>query len=489
MIPVLTPEEMAGVDRSATEAVEVLVGRAGAAVARAATRLLRSSRGRVYGARVIVVSGPGNNGADGRDAARRLAARGAAVTVVDARSLVEGSLLGGPGESVELVIDAAFGTGLSRPYHPPAVGPAPVLAVDIPSGIGGLTGSVVGTSDDDGGAVHAAVTVTFAALKPGLLLGAGAAACGSVEVADIGLDAGVDAAARAWLVTDDDVDLLPARPREAHKWQSAVYVVAGSPGMNGAPYLASHAALRTGAGYVRLAIPGVDAGAAGLPPGELVNVGLPAKGWEDVVTDGLDRFSCLVVGPGLGAAGRGPDGSTGVDTPVGRLVARATVPVVVDADGLNALGSLDAVATVVGEGADRPVVLTPHNGEFARLTGARAGDDRLVADRLEAVRDAASRSGAIVALKGSTTVVAHPDGRVLLANAGSSRLATAGTGDVLGGVIGALVARGTPAWEAAALGAHIHGRAAAQGPAEGLVASDVPELVSQWLSSRSTNTR
>jgi len=264
MIPVLTPEEMAGVDRSAPQSLDVLVARAGAAVARAAAVALGPSG--VSGARVAVIAGPGNNGADGRDAARRLAGRGAKVSVIDAAQVSVGASVA----PSDLVVDAAFGTGLSRPWRPPAVGDSPVLAVDIPSGISGLTGEVIGGGGEDGGSggcLAAAHTVTFAAFKPGLLLGAGAEASGSIEVADIGLGDGVGHAAHAWLVTDADLGLLAPRRRDANKWQSALHVVAGSPGMDGAPWLVSRAALRTGAGYVRLAIPGVAAGAAGLPPG------------------------------------------------------------------------------------------------------------------------------------------------------------------------------------------------------------------------------
>ncbi|MDQ2728388.1 MAG: hypothetical protein M3Y91_11120, partial [Actinomycetota bacterium] len=205
VIPVVTPEEMAGVDRSASEPVDVLVARAGAAVAARAVAMLRASPRRlVYGARVVVVAGPGNNGADGRDVARRLAARGAAVSVIDAAE-VAGTTVA----PSDLIIDAAFGTGLSRPYRPPAPGGAMVLAVDIPSGISGLTGEVVG--GDDAGFVKATATVTFAALKPGLVLGAGSEAIGALDVADIGLGAEVDAVARAWMITDDDMAKIPPR--------------------------------------------------------------------------------------------------------------------------------------------------------------------------------------------------------------------------------------------------------------------------------------
>jgi hydroxyethylthiazole kinase-like uncharacterized protein yjeF len=487
VLPVLTPEEMGGVDRSAPEPVEVLIGRAGRAVALAARRML----GRSYGARVVVVAGKGNNGADGRAAAALLRRAGVAVTVIDAGAL-------GPGQQLpptDLVIDAAYGSGISRAYVPPDPGHTPVLAVDIASGLSGLTGQVVGGPDGSpvaGGAtgpsgpgsttVRATATVTFAALKPGHLLGSGPERCGPVEVADIGLDRGVSAVARAWLVTDADVRAgLPGRPADAHKWQSALAVVAGSPGMTGAPWLVCRTAMRAGAGYVRLGVPGAEAGSLGLPPGELVAVSLPAHakgddGWVEVVLADLDRFSALVVGPGLGPAAKGADGSTGADTPVGHLIRRAEVPVVIDADGLNALGSLDALAEVA---ADRrhPTVITPHAGEYARLAGGPPG-----VDRLAAVREAAVRSGVTVLLKGSTTVVADPGGRVLLSATGSSALASAGTGDALSGVVGAFLARGLQGQEAAAFAAHVHGRAAGMGRAQGLVASDLPELVADWLS-------
>jgi NAD(P)H-hydrate epimerase len=323
----------------------------------------------------------------------------------------------------------------------------------------------------------AAATVTFASLKPGLLLGVGPDLAGEVEVADIGLGALVDAAVRCWLVGDADVAaLLARRPREAHKWQTAVQVVAGSPGMTGAPWLVSRSALRAGAGYVRLSMPGVDPSV--LPPGELVHLPVPASGWHAQVLGELSRVKSLVVGPGLGPV-TGANAAGGPALPggeVGLLVAAAPVPTVIDADGLNAIGSLDGLRAIVARRA-QPTVITPHAGEFTRLAGHAPGPDRLAE-----TRDAAARSGAIVLLKGPTTVIAAPDGRALMVNSGDPRLATAGTGDVLSGVIGAFLARGVPAFEATALAAHVHGRAARTGYSEGLVASDLPDLVAGWLS-------
>ncbi len=495
MIPVLTPEEMAGVDRQAPEPVDVLVGRAGAAVARRAARLLNGT----YGKRVTVVAGKGNNGADGRWAAKLLAANGAQVSVFEAADLAASSAL----PLSDLVIDAAYGTGLERPYSPPDPGRAPVLAVDIPSGLSGLTGEVLA----GGGALTAVATVTFASFKPGLLLGAGPTLAGDIGVADIGLGPLVDDTASCWLVEDRDVSsMLPRRPHEAHKWQTAVQVVAGSPGMTGAPWFLSRAALRAGAGYVRLSMPGVAPTA--LPPSELVHLPVPMSGWSGDVLEGLSRVKALVVGPGLSpaAASGGQPGLPGGE--VGALVAAAPVPVVIDADGLNAIGTLEALAQIVAR-RSFPTVITPHAGELTRLAGRPPG-----ADRIAVVREAAARSGAIVLLKGSTTVIASPPGSaglgptqvqahtlppegasqaggaprserppaVLISSAGDARLATAGTGDVLSGVIGAFIARGVPAFEAAALGAHVHGRAAQGGFAEGLVAGDLPDLVATWLS-------
>lgn len=453
---------MGAVDKAAQEPVEVLVHRAGRAVARRA----RAVMGGAYGRKVIVIAGRGNNGADGRVAAEELLASGCDVTVLEAGAVAGGQVL----PPADLVIDAAYGTGLGRPYQPPAQPSCPVVAVDIPSGLSGLTGT--------GGALKAVATVTFAAWKPGLVLGEGPVLAGAVEVVDIGLGTLVAEAARCWLMEDTDVDgLLPRRPHEAHKWMSAVQVVAGSPGMTGAPWLCSRAALRAGSGYVRLSMPGVEPSV--LPPGELVHLPVPASGWHAKVLEGLERFKAMVIGPGLGPVTHKEEGDSSLPGgEVGQLVAAAPVPVVIDADGLNAIGTLDGLRRVVAR-RDKPTVITPHVGELTRLAGHAPG-----ADHVAAARQAAEQSGAIVLFKGSTTVVAEPGGKVLMSSSGAANLATAGTGDVLSGVIGAFIAQGTPAFEAAALAAHVHGRAAAPGFRRGLVASDLPDLVAAWLSER-----
>ncbi len=438
MIPIVTPEEMRALDAAAPEPVEVLVARAGGAVARAALDLLGGS----YGRRVLVVAGKGNNGADGHQVARRLRRLGIRVTVLAAGEVA-------PVGPYDLVIDAAYGTGFRGSWQPPAVGDAPVLAVDIPSGVDGLTGEAGGPT------LGARRTVTFAALKPGLVLGRGREVAGEVTVADIGLDA--SATVRAQLVTDADVVAwLPGRPLDAHKWQTAVWVVAGSPGMTGAAHLATRAAQRAGAGYVRLSTPGAAAG-EGVPV-EAVGTSLPAGGWADVVLADSGRFHAVVVGPGLGR-----DPATAGE--VRRLVERGGLPTVVDGDGLAALGERP-------EGLGASTVLTPHDGEYARLAGHPPGPDRL-----DAARRLAAATGATVALKGSTTVVARPGGEALVSTTGTSRLATAGTGDVLSGIIAALLAAGLEPATAAAAGAHLHGRAAGLGWPRGLVAGDLVDLL------------
>jgi NAD(P)H-hydrate epimerase len=389
-----------------------------------------------------VVAGKGNNGNDGRAAARLLERRGVRTVVIPVAEAPERL------PASDLVIDAAFGTGFHGEYRPPDPAGAPVLAVDIPSGVDGLTGAV------GAGAVQAVRTVTFAALKPGLLFHPGRALAGEVVLADIGLDV---SRAPVGLVERADVAAwVPPRSPDAHKWRAAVVVAAGSPGMTGAAHLAARAAQRAGAGMVRVASPGLDHD-PGLPT-EAVGIATPPAGWDTVVLDQLDRARALVLGPGLGR-------SAPSETAVLQVVASARVPVLVDGDGLSALGD-DPAAALAGRSG--PTVLTPHDGEFARLAGHPPGDDRLAA-----ARGLAASTGAIVLLKGPTTVVAHPDGRALLSTAGDARLATAGTGDVLSGVIGALLAQGVPAFEAAASGAWLHGRAARRGPRRGLVASDV----------------
>ena len=444
MVPIVTPVEMAAVDEAAPEPVEVLIDRAGAALTRTALEVL----GGTYGRRVVAVAGKGNNGADGRAAAARLEARGVSVTVFDAASAP--AVL----PVADLVIDAAFGTGFRGEWAAPDPGAATVLACDIPSGVDGLTG-------ESHGARRADVTLTFAALKPGLVLADGAELAGEVEVADIGLD--VSSATAHLMTAATAAAHIPQRSRAAHKWQRAVRLVAGSPGMRGAGFLCASAAMRAGAGMVVCSSPGVPSDHLDLPT-EAVGRDLPAVGWVKEVLADLERFGVLAIGPGLGR-----DEVT--LAAVRELLVSAEIPVVVDADALAALADHPEVT----RWRRSLTVLTPHDGEFALLTGATPS-----ADRFAAVREASRHFRSTVLLKGPTTLVADHHGRLAAVTSGDQRLATAGTGDVLTGIIAAMLDEGDRVSSVAAA-AWVHGTAAARGPGAGLVAGDLPTLAGEVL--------
>ena len=457
MRPVLTRDEMRAADAAAADSVshETLVTRAGTAVAHAALRMLGSG----YGRRVVVVAGKGSNGADGRVAASVLSRRGVRVRVLEAADVPGGA----PLPPCDLVVDGAYGTGFRGSYDAPQVpAGAAVLAIDIPSGVDADTGEAPGT------AVRADRTVTFAALKPGLLQGDGPRLGGVVEVADIGV--GVPTP-RSLLMEDTDVAaLLPSRPRGVNKWTNAVGVAAGSAGMEGSAILCTRGAMAAGAGMIRLGSPG-DPSAPW--PTEAVRMHLPAEGWAGSFLEATAKCKAIVLGPGLGTGGA-------VGEEIRAVLAAVPVPLVIDADALTALGDAAAARTVLDK-RDAPSILTPHDGEYARIAGSAPGEDRL-----DAARRLAEATGAVVLLKGPLTAVADPGGAssapdVLLSAAGGPSLATAGSGDVLSGIIGAFCARGLGALEAAALAAHVHGRAASLGPAQGLVAGDLPGLVARLL--------
>ncbi len=431
---------MAAVDAAAVEPVEELIERAGWAVARVA----RSMLGGTYGRRITVIAGQGNNGADGRVAARILGRQGARCVIVGP---------GAPLPPADLVIDAAFGTGLRDPWDCPEQPECPVLAVDVPSGVDALTGA-------DLGSLVADVTVTFAAVKPGMLLYPGRARCGVIEVVDIGLDVGHPA---TWLMTDRAARQLvdPGRDTD-HKWVRAVRAIAGSPGMEGAAHLCALGALRAGAGMVWLTSPGCRSDAVRCPTEVVVR---PAAGgdWGATVLEDLERFGSVVLGPGLG-----DDPSVMAESAA--VLERSPVPVVLDADGLRVLDG------VHGQKVRRaPLVITPHDGEYRRLTGQAVAQDRVAA-----ARDLAQAVGAVVLLKGPTTVVAEPAGRAILVTSGTSRLATAGSGDVLSGMIAAVLATGVNPLHGTAAAAHWHGRAGCLGR-PGLIASDLGDLLAPAL--------
>ncbi len=453
----LTPAEMGRADALAAAAGvpgPALMAAAGRAVARAARR---------FGpCRTLVLCGPGNNGGDGYVAARLLAGWGWPVQVArlapprpgsDAAAAAAawcGSLLPAtPREAAraDLVIDAAYGAGM-RGTLPDAAADVlaaarRVLAVDVPSGLDGATGQPLGRMR------AADLTVTFFRLKPGHLLLPGRALCGAVVLADIGLPATVlDAIApQTWRNTPDGWQ-VPQPGEASHKYTRGHLTVLGGPEMTGAARLSAAAARRAGAGMVSIAAAG---------HGSLYRTGDPGL----VVTDAplamlLDdpRRNAWVCGPGLGQ-----DAARAALPPLlaaGRLV-------VADADALGAhAGQPEALRGCT--------VLTPHEGEFTRLFGRPGGD------KLAAVRAAARQVGAVVLLKGADTVIAAPNGRAAINANAPPWLATAGAGDVLAGIIGALLAQGMPAWDAACAGAWLHGHAAGlHGP--GLIAEDLVPLI------------
>jgi NAD(P)H-hydrate epimerase len=448
--PLYTAEEMRAAEErhpGYPETANELMERAGAAVAREAMRAF--PRARSFG----VVCGGGANGGDGRIAARvlREAGRDAAET-----SEPEGH---------DVVVDALFGTGFRGAPRPEAAAlierinatGAPVLAVDLPSGIDASTGEVAGP------AVDATLTVTFHGRKVGLAVAPGRFHAGRVVVADIGLPALATAARRA---TDAILRSVPLRaPHDSKYSAGTVLVVGGSPGMVGAAALAATAALRADAGYVTLAVPHASLGAAEVLALEPVKRGFSWDAALDGLQADVERAGAVALGPGLG---RAPEARALVR----EVLARVRAPVVLDAD---ALFGLEAFARAA------PTVLTPHAGELARLLDVEAG--WIAAHRLEAAARGAERFGCVVLLKGADTIVQAPGEPPLVCDLGPPSLATAGSGDVLTGVVAAFLAKGLDARLAAAAAAVAHGVAAASVPRQaGLVASDVVAALPAALS-------
>jgi len=489
-------ESMRAIDRWAIEERGVasleLMERAGAGVAQTVERVSPDGP-------VAVVCGKGNNGGDGLVVARLLRQAGREVGVVCssppeefsgdalenlerldgdpplALSAEQGSTLADSLERATVVVDALLGTGFEgepRGVMVEAIervngAGAPVVSVDVPSGVDASTGVVRGR------AVRAAVTVTFHAAKPGLWIRPGKAHSGSVETIDIGIPRGAPAAAEIGLLERSVLDRLPRRGSSSTKFSSGhVLVVGGARGLTGAPRMCAHASMRAGAGYVTACVPAsLQEILATAGPPEMMTRGLAedAAGLTSeavvAVLRELRPGVALALGPGLG---RG-DGAFAFARALAR---QAEVALVLDADGLN------AHAGYLGELAMReaPSVLTPHAGELARLLGLDS--EEVERERLKHARRAAELARATVVLKGDDTLIADPSGRVAVSPGDAPALATAGTGDVLTGVIAALLAQGLDAFRAAATGVWLHaaaGRDAArrEGAAEGVVASDV----------------
>jgi ADP-dependent NAD(P)H-hydrate dehydratase / NAD(P)H-hydrate epimerase len=455
----LTPAQMGQADQAAARhghSGPALMEAAGRAVARAIQRHIGRCR-------VLVLAGPGNNGGDGYIAARLLAQEGWPVRLAALAPPRDGSDAAGAARPwigpmvpftpeqanrADVVVDAVFGAGLTRPVDGLAAetlkAARRVVAVDVPSGLDGATGQPLGF------APTAELTVTFFRLKPGHLLLPGRDLCGRIELADIGIPGTVlDAIAPNTFAALPSLWRLPQLTAEAHKYSRGHVTVVGGASMTGAARLAAEAARRAGAGMVTIAARGAVETYRSGEPGLLVSEADVATLLRD------DRRKVWVCGPGLG-----PD------------EARAVFPALIAANR-TVVGDADVFSAFTGDpdGLRGATVLTPHAGEFARVFGAPA------CDRLSAARAAAARTGAVVLLKGSDTIIAAPDGRAAINLSAPPWLATAGAGDVLSGIIAGLLAQGMPAWDAAAAGAYLHGRAATlAGP--GLVVEDLlPALI------------
>lgn len=421
------------------DSIPELMERAGTAVAREAMLAFPAARS------FACVCGGGSNGGDGRVAARVLREAGHA-----AEEVTDGL------DGYDVVVDALFGTGFHGAPRPEAAelierinaAPAPVVSVDLPSGVDASTGEVAGA------VVDADLTVTFHAPKVGLVVAPGRFHAGHVVVVDIGLEGSPTAARRALPTI---LDAVPLRgPRDTKYSAGSVLVVGGQPGMTGAAALCALAALRADAGYVTLAVP-----AGSLRTAEVLALEPVKVAWEedtalDTILEVSTRASALALGPGLGRS----DARRAL---VRDLLARLDLPAVVDADALFGLEPVERAA---------PTVLTPHAGELARLLDTTA--EWVGAHRLEAARAGAERFGATVLLKGADTIVASPGGAVVVSDQGPPSLATAGTGDVLTGIVASFLAKGLDPALAAAAAAVAHARAAELAPHRaGLVASDL----------------
>ena len=485
MLELLTAKEMAEADRLAIAGGVTglaLMEQAGSAVADEVARRFPDAR------RVTVLCGPGNNGGDGFVAARLLRDKGYAVRLgllgdkarLPAGAAAMAELWQGTIEALELdllasadvIVDGLFGAGLARAIEgePASLIEAvnssdiPVIAIDVPSGIDGTTGEVRGV------AIDALATVTFFRLKPGHLLYPGRGFCGDTILADIGIPANVlDTIKPKTFANEPELWLteFPWPGATGHKYRRGHTIVASGPVWStGAARLAARGALRAGSGLVTVASreDALAVNAAQLTA-IMVRVCEDADSLRSMLED--ERKNAVVMGPG---ARIGEHLKTMVLASL-----RSKAAVVLDADALTSFASDSTVLFKAILGRTNPVVLTPHEGEFVSLFG-----NGRAASKLKAARDAATRSGAIIVLKGPDTVVATPDGRASINATTSPWLATAGTGDVLAGMIGGLLAQGMPAFEAASAAVWLHGAAAlAFGP--GLIAEDLPEMLPEVL--------
>ena len=432
--PLYRTGDLRRIEQAASGSKPPLMERAGSAAADLAAALASEKT-----KDILVLAGPGNNGGDARIAAERLKERFFRVTIATTIGEIPAATAWG------LIIDGLFGIGLKRPIASPFAElvayanqqRCPVLSLDVPSGIDSDTGAVLGS------AIRATHTITFIAMKPGLVTLDGPDYAGEIAVADLGLDCAALCAPSAWIV---EPSLFPGalrrRPRNFHKGLAgSLAILGGGPGMNGAALLAGRAAIRIGAGRVYVGL--LDERAPSVDPHALE---LMLRHADDALGQDLDA---IVVGPGIGQSER-------AETLLGAALA-SELPCVLDADALNLLSENDDLRKACARRAAE-TLLTPHPAEAARLLGSSVAD--VQSDRIDAARRLSDHFNAQVVLKGNGSVVAGRDGRWFINTTGNPGLASAGTGDVLAGMLGALLAQGYPADAALALGVHLHGAAA-----------------------------
>lgn len=447
---------------------------------------------------IRIVCGKGNNGGDGLVVARLLRQDGREVDVLavgdlsetkgDARANLD-RLPGDPPREFEpsaldgsaAVVDAMLGTGFEGEPREPVAGAiaainecgTTVVACDVPSGVNASTGEV------EADAVRAAATATFHGPKIGLQVDPGKGHAGRVEVIEIGIPRGAPAPVAAGLIGERVLRLVPSRPRAGTKFKSGVVVIAGgAKGLTGAPTMAALAAMRTGAGYVQVAVPASTEPTFDLKLMEAMTHGLEeddgahTPAGVDPVLEMCEKAGALVLGPGIGR-------TDGAMEWARELARQAPVPILIDADGLNAHARrLESLRE-----REAPTVLTPHEGELGRLLEIDSAE--VQARRLACAREAAERSGCVVVLKGDDSIVALPEGAAAISPGATPALATAGTGDVLSGLTGALLSKGMDVFEAAAAGVLAHARAgrvaAGRIGADHVIAGDVIEAIPEAM--------
>ena len=515
MLPILDNDGMREADRHTIEDLGVpgmvLMENAATGVVDAIREVFPEAR------RILILCGPGNNGGDGFAAARHLhnggldvqlclvgdpaklspdaaanhrlaEAFGVPIAVIedDDLSLVEALL---DDEPTDLVVDALLGTGTDRPLagryaalvELVEASGLPVVAVDVPTGLNGSSSAIPGPH------LPADLTVTFASLKTCHVLPPACVACGEVAVVDIGIPpAALEAGSSLWMTEDEDISLmLPTRSPDAHKGRFGhLLIVAGSQGRGGAVAMAAKSAVVVGSGLVTMAVPEpvvpvVDAACLeamthAMEPDDAGAVAGP-RGLENL----LDRITAIATGPGMGTG-------AGAKKTLDWILDTWNGPLLLDADAVNLLAENPERLAA----REVQAVLTPHPGELARLLGTST--EKVLADRLEAAREAARRSGAIVVAKGYGTIIAEPGGQAWVNPTGDVGLASGGSGDVLSGAIGALLAQGLEPLRAALVGCWLHGRAGEIGgeiyPAA-VPASELPDLLADAWQDLGTSTR